>query len=336
MFDWLGDIISGIGSAIGDTIDFIGSGLGDAIWNAMLKWLYEIIYGAIADFFEMMGNMGSEVFDLEWVQATVKLFTLFGWGLFVAGTAVAIFDVAIEYQCGRANIKTTALNILKGFFACSLIGIAPIELYKFCISLQNTFSHDLVGIASGGINESLSDAGLAALAGMFSSAVSATYGLLNLLCMIAFAYCVIKMFFANIKRGGILLIQIAVGSLYMFSVPRGYADGFNQWCKQVIAICLTAFMQTTLLFLGLMTFPNNMLLGLGIMLAANEVPRIAQQSGLQKGNHRKIKGLLALFIRIKRKYIANGGCRNAVAVAFCSQGAMQNISLFRKYLLRTG
>lgn len=54
----------------------------------MLKWLYEIIYDAIADFFEMMGNMGSEVFDLEWVQATVKLFTLFGWGLFVAGTAV--------------------------------------------------------------------------------------------------------------------------------------------------------------------------------------------------------------------------------------------------------
>lgn len=42
----------------------------------------------------------------------------------------------------------------------------------------------------------------------------------------------------------------------------------------------TAFMQTTLLFLGLMTFPNNMLLGLGIMLAANEVPRIAQQFGL--------------------------------------------------------
>ena len=54
MFDWLGDIISGIGSAIGDTIDFIGSGVGDAIWNAMLKWLYEIIYGAIADFFEMI------------------------------------------------------------------------------------------------------------------------------------------------------------------------------------------------------------------------------------------------------------------------------------------
>jgi len=29
-----------------------------------------------------------------------------------------------------------------------------------------------------------------------------------------------------------------------------------------------------------MTFPSNMLLGLGIMLAANEVPKIAQQFGL--------------------------------------------------------
>lgn len=84
----------------------------------------------------------------------------------------------------------------------------------------------------------------------------------------------------NIKRGGILLIQMAVGALYMFSVPRGYQDGFNQWMKQIAAICLTAFMQTTLLFLGLLTFPGNMLLGMGVMLSANEVPRIAQQFGL--------------------------------------------------------
>ena len=66
----------------------------------------------------------------------------------------------------------------------------------------------------------------------------------------------------------------------MFSVPRGYTDGFNQWMKQVAAICLTAFMQTTLLFLGRLTFPGTMLLGLGSMLAATEVPRIAQQFGL--------------------------------------------------------
>ena len=246
----------------------------------MLRWFYETIYGAIADFFTMMGNMGADIFELEWVKATINLFTLFGWSLFIVGMVVAIFDVAIEYQCGRANIKTTAINILKGFFACSLIGVVPVELYKFCISLQNTFSHDLSRIFSGTKTLDLAGQSTSVLKGSFAVTEQMNYNLFNLLVLIAFDYCVIKIFFANIKRGGILLIQMAVGSLYMFSVPRGYTDGFNQWIKQIAALCLTAFMQTTLLYLGLLTFPGNMLLGIGIMLAANEVPRIAQQFGL--------------------------------------------------------
>lgn len=280
MFDWLGDIISGIGDSIGNVFETLGQQISNVIWNAMLQWFYETIYGAVADFFTMMGNMGADIFDLDWVKATIKLFTLFGWALFVAGVVVAVFDVAIEYQCGRANIKTTSINILKGFFACSLIGIVPVELYKFCISLQNTFSQDLSRIFAGTQSLDLASQSMSVLQGSFEVSTQVSFNLFNLLALIAFAYCVIKIFFANIKRGGILLIQMSVGALYMFSVPRGYADGFNQWMKQVAAICLTAFMQTTLLFLGLLTFPTNMLLGLGIMLAANEVPRIAQQFGL--------------------------------------------------------
>lgn len=280
MFDWLGDIISGIGDSIGNVFETLGQQISNVIWNTMLQWFYETIYGAVADFFTMMGNMGADIFDLDWVKATIKLFTLFGWALFVAGVVVAVFDVAIEYQCGRANIKTTSINILKGFFACSLIGIVPVELYKFCISLQNTFSQDLSRIFAGTQSLDLASQSMSVLQGSFEVSIQVSFNLFNLLALIAFAYCVIKIFFANIKRGGILLIQMSVGALYMFSVPRGYADGFNQWMKQVAAICLTAFMQTTLLFLGLLTFPTNMLLGLGIMLAANEVPRIAQQFGL--------------------------------------------------------
>lgn len=280
MFDWLGDILSGIGNAIGGTFNTLGQQISNAIWDSMLQWFYETIFGAVADFFAMMGNMGADIFDLPWVQATIRLFTLFGWSLFVAGVVVAAFDVAIEYQSGRANIKTTALNILKGFFACHLIGILPVELYKFCISLQNTFSLDLARLVAGAQSLDLAGQSTSVLFGCFAASTQLSFTLFNLLTLIAFAYCVVKIFFANIKRGGILLIQMAVGSLYMFSVPRGYTDGFNQWMKQVAAICLTAFLQTTLLFLGLLTFPSHMLLGLGIMLAANEVPRIAQQFGL--------------------------------------------------------
>ena len=281
MFDWSGDLIDAIVGAIQDGFQWIGETITSTIWTTMLRWFYETIYDAVADFFELIGNMGADIFDLNWVQATVKLFTLFGWSLFVAGLVVAIFDVAVEYQNGRANIKTTAINILKGFFACSLIGVVPIELYKFCITLQNTFAHDLAALGGASQTFELGITAKGVLVGsFFAGNLSSQLGLFTLLCLIAFAYCIVKIFFQNIKRGGILLVQMAVGSLYMFSVPRGYTDGFVQWMKQVAAICLTAFMQTTLLYLGLMTFPQNMLLGLGIMLSANEVPRIAQQFGL--------------------------------------------------------
>ena len=255
MFDWVGNLIDGITSAISEAFSFLGTQISNTIWNTMLKWLYETIYNATADFFTMMGNMGADIFALDWVQATIKLFTLFGWSLFAAGVVVAVFDVAIEYQHGRVDIKTAAVNILKGFFACSLIGVVPVELYKFCISLQNTFSHDLSALFAGDQSIDLAGQSTSVLQGSFAISTQVSFSLFNILSLIAFDYCVVKIFFQNIKRGDILLVQMA-------------------------AICLTAFMQTTLLFLGLLTFPGNMLLGLGIMLAANEVPRIAQQFGL--------------------------------------------------------
>lgn len=280
MFGWVQDIIDAIVGTISSAFGKIGQSISKTIWSTMMNWLYDTVYNAAADFFTMMGNMGAEIFDLKWVQATLYLFHLFGWGLFVVGVIVAIFDFAIEYQNGRGNIRTTTLNILKGFFACSLITIVPVELYKFCITLQNTFASDLSSYVSGVQAQTIAEQSRHILSVKFAAAEAINNGLFKLLALIAFAYCIVKVFFQNIKRGGILLIQMSVGSLYMFSVPRGFTDGFTQWCKQVVAICLTAFMQTTLLFLGLLTFRTSMLMGLGIILAAGEVPRIAQQFGM--------------------------------------------------------
>lgn len=281
MFDWLGDIVSGLGDAIGNAFSGISDKIIDSILNRIIQWLFTVIYDGIADFFTMISGLGIEIFELDWVNAMVKLFSLFGWSLFVVGLVVSAMDLAIEYQNGRASIHGTALNWIKGFIAVNLFTITPIELYKFCVSLQNTFSKDLVSIFASQQGTTLGEVATTSLQIAFNKEgvlVNAT--LYYLVCLIALGYCVIKIFFDNIKRGGILLIQIAVGSLYMFSIPRGYGDGFVQWVKQVIALCLTAFLQTTLLFLGLLTFKDNMLLGTGIMMAASEVPRIAERFGL--------------------------------------------------------
>ena len=271
MFDWIGDALDWVG----DKLSSAGEAISEAVWDIMLEWIFDTVYGAIAEFFAMINGMGADIFDLAWVDAFLQLFSLFGWALFAAGLVVAVFDTAIEYQTGRANIQSTCLNVLKGFMAVSLFTKVPVELYKFCITLQTTFSGDLIGSFVGATRGDLG-----ATAEVVLKNMGGYSGLLGLLTIIMLAYCVVKLFFANIKRGGILLCQIAVGSLYMCSIPRGFSDGFNGWCKQIFALCLTAFLQTSLMFLGLLTWQTNMLLGLGIMLAANEVPRIAQQFGL--------------------------------------------------------
>ena len=137
----------------------------------------------------------------------------------------------------------------------------------------------------------LGEVALKVLAAKFGPpTVGPALGLLNLLTLIALAYCVLKVFFANIKRGGILLIQMAVGSLYLFSVPRGYTDGFSPMVQADLRPVPGRPSSTTavLLFLGLLTFQDNLLLGLGIMLAAGEVPqnRPAVRPGqLRQGQH---------------------------------------------------
>ena len=275
--EWLTDLIDGIGDAIAGAFQSLWEGISSSIWEVFFKWLFESIYGAIADFFTLMGNMGIDLFDLSWVQACLQLFSLFGWALFVAGLVVAIFDIAIEYQSMRQfNIKRQVLPILYGFLAVNLFTVLPVRLYTFCISTQNTLMHDLTSLFA----EENAQFVIGTAASNILASMQGKVNVFGLLAIITLGYCVIKVFFANIKRGGILLTQIAVGSLYMFSIPRGYTDGFIQWCKQVIALCLTAFLQMTLLYLGLLTWPTNILLGLGVMLSANEVPRIAQMFGL--------------------------------------------------------
>ena len=280
MFEFIGDVIGAIGDGISwvwdHTIGAVAGAVTDVIWDQMFEWLFNTIYGAVADLFEFINETTADIFYLGWVQAFVTLFRSLGFMLFVVGMLVAIFDTAVAYENGSANIKNTCLNILKGFMAASLFTVIPTKLYELCVGLQGSFSSDLLGVFITGTSSSVGELGLGVL-----NVLKTEVTLFSLFFIILFGYCTIKVIFANVKRGGILLCQIAVGALYMFSVPRGYVDGFTNWCKQVIATCITAFLQTIILYLGLLTYSGHPLLAVGICLSATEVPRIAQMFGLE-------------------------------------------------------
>ena len=265
--------------------DFV---MGD-VMDQIIDWLYGHLVGFLGDFFAQMGNMGVELFDMTWVQSIVLFFTYLAWMLYVVGLVVSCFETGIEYQSGRGCVKDAALNAIKGFMAVSLFTTVPIELYKLSVTLQSSLTAGITGHNSGvgelanaiiGELGNISDVSSVGSSGVFGGLSTITSPIMALFIIILMGYAVVKVFFANLKRGGILLIQIAVGSLYMFSVPRGYIDGFIQWIKQIIGLCLTTFLQATILTAGLMVVKDNALLGLGLMLSAGEVPRIAGAFGL--------------------------------------------------------
>ncbi len=247
----------------------------DGVLDQFCDWIYGKLISFFGDFFSMINLMGAELFELNWIKGILLFFNYFAWALYIVGIVVAVFDTAIEAQRGKGNLQDVGLNIIKGFFAVSLFTIVPIDLYIFCINLSN----GLIG-AIAGMTESEGKLGAIATMILGGFETPASNIVVAIVFVILIGYAVIKVFFANLKRGGILLTMMATGSLYMFSVPRGYTDGFISWCKQVVALCLTAFLQTIVLIAGLVTYNTNMLLGIGLMLSSTEVPRIAQNFGL--------------------------------------------------------
>ena len=51
--------------------DFVAS----TVMDNLIDWFYGQIVGFLGNFFSAMGNMGVEMFELEWVQAIVLFFS---------------------------------------------------------------------------------------------------------------------------------------------------------------------------------------------------------------------------------------------------------------------
>ena len=77
-----------------------------------------------------MGNMGVELFEMDWVQSIVRFSSCLAWALYGTGLVVSVFEFGIEYQHGRGGIKDTTLNAIKSFMAVSLFTVLSVELFK--------------------------------------------------------------------------------------------------------------------------------------------------------------------------------------------------------------
>ena len=127
---------------------FIWDFITENILNEIIDWAYAQLVGFLGNFFAEMGNMGAELFSLPWVQNVVSFFSSLAWALYGTGLVVACFECGIEYAGGRANIKETALNAIKGFLAVNLFTIVPVRLYELSITLQASITTEITGYGS--------------------------------------------------------------------------------------------------------------------------------------------------------------------------------------------
>lgn len=95
-----------------------------------MDWIYGQIVGFLGNFFALMGNMGVELFELEWVSAIILFFSRLAWALFAVSVVVCAFECGIEYSTGRGNLQQCGMNIIKGFLAVSLFTVVPVRLYE--------------------------------------------------------------------------------------------------------------------------------------------------------------------------------------------------------------
>lgn len=174
---------------------FIWDFVAAKVLGQIVDWFYSQIVGFLGNFFSEMGNMGAELFTMDWVQSIVLFFSYLAWALYGTGLVVACFETGVEYSSGRGNIRETALNAIKGFMTVSLFTIRPDGRAAAGLRQHHQRDHDPV-----------------------------------------------------------------------LPYPHG--------------LCLSAFLQATILVAGLMVFKDHALLGLGLMLSAGEIPRIAGAFGL--------------------------------------------------------
>lgn len=251
--------------------------------SSSLEEIYHYVYYQLTSvaltMLDDVNGLSINFFSNEFIQAIVNFFTLFAWGLGLTGAAIAIMDFAVSYQTGGGgSFAGTGMNMLRLLVALLTFSSIPILLFQTSMDIYGTVRSVVVG-SMDGATVGITDLVKGAVQSMFKS----VYGTLPpvkiangiweflkkltdgfqatdpadavlssnadwwaLIQLIIMVWAIFKIFFSNLKRGGILLVQICVGSMHMLALARGYTDGFGSWCKQVVALCFTALYKPAL------------------------------------------------------------------------------------------
>lgn len=260
-------------------------------------WVCEGFYYVIDLFFDILDGT-DELLETDIFQSTLMLAAYTGNVLFWIGVVLAIADIAIQYKEGAVHqsLLNTGKNLVLGYTALQLFYRVPLWLYTSICSLNSSFTRvfntnlldDLYALTEGLEDRNILYDAIGALI-----AQNPTFLLMVIILIIVLIVNLVKTMASILKKGGVLVVMCCIGSLYMFSIPRGFTDAFWSWCKQVLGLCLTTFVQVLLVYAGLAVIisqgilildpiPNIILVlfATGAICVAPEVPKYMDRFGI--------------------------------------------------------
>ena len=231
------------------------------IADALLEWIYNSIISGFESVIEDFMHVGIEVFEhpenFPYVQVTVSFFQKLAW----------------------VNV---ALNIIKSYLVCFFLTNIAIRIYKFVIldinpGWLNVIMHTGPNAPAATDSEGI----LILFTTILDGLELIAYGIHGILLLFVILYYLVKIYFMIFKRTALFIALLGIGSLHMIEIPRGNWDGFTGWAKQIAGLCFVSVIQTTLLAIAARLFVDaHPMLGIGMMAACEDVPRIAERYGV--------------------------------------------------------
>ena len=220
--------------------------------SSSLEEIYHYVYYQLTSvaltMLDDVNGLSINFFSNEFIQAIVNFFTLFAWGLGLTGAAIAIMDFAVSYQTGGGgSFAGTGMNMLRLLVALLTFSSIPILLFQTSMDIYGTVRSVVVG-SMDGATVSITDLVKGAVQSMFKS----VYGTLPpvkiangiweflkkltdgfqatdpadavlssnadwwaLIQLIILVWAIFKIFFSNLKRGGILRKLVQTGCSFV-------------------------------------------------------------------------------------------------------------------------
>ena len=272
--------------------------LGSLILYSVLKLIGEGVTDVIINTISVADSTEA-LFELPVARVFISFSENVGFMFWIIGFIIALGELVINQKTNMMSnsIQNFIMNIFKSGVALVLFLKVPVPLYSLISKIALKISEIILNV---GLSYEIDFESL-----RWTETPS---DILLVIFFLALLFSGIKVLFSFVKRSGVLMILLLIGSVHMISTPRGYWDAFWSWCRQLIALCITNFCQIALLCAGVSVFFSSFMVslsqflaGLSLVLASAEVPRIADRFGIDtsiRGNAMGAVSTIATTTRI--------------------------------------